>query len=140
MIVGLGTDVVEIDRVADVLARHGDRFLERTFTEAERAYCDRAVGRAKAQRYAARFAAKEACAKALRTGIGAGASLLEMEVVRLVAESTEACKPDPDGSGPPTLRLSGTAEQTAAALGVRRIWLTLAHERSVAVATVVLED
>ncbi|KNY22079.1 holo-ACP synthase [Methylobacterium sp. ARG-1] len=94
MIIGIGSDLCDIDRIARTLERHGDRFTHRVFTDGERARCDRRAARAPG--YARRFAAKEACAKALGTGLSNGVFWRDMEVVNLP-------------SGQPTLRLSGGA-------------------------------
>ena len=94
MILGVGTDVVDIRRVAKVIERHGDRFLDRVFTETERARAERRMR--SVETYAKRFAAKEACAKALGTGIRSGVWWRNMGVVNLP-------------SGRPTLRLTGGA-------------------------------
>ena len=98
MIIGIGSDLIDITRVAKVIERHGDRFLERIFTDAERA---RAGRRAKSEKmvvatYAKRFAAKEACSKALGTGIRQGVWWRDMGVVNLPG-------------GRPTMRLTGGA-------------------------------
>ncbi|MFP5234125.1 MAG: holo-ACP synthase [Acidobacteriota bacterium] len=126
MIIGLGSDLVEIERIAQAVARFGDAFLERVFTPSEIAYCRRKKRNA-AESLAARFAAKEAGAKALGTGISRGVSWRELEVRR------------PPGQRP-ELHLSGRAAEIAAQLGVRRISLTLAHSRGMAIAMVVAED
>jgi holo-[acyl-carrier protein] synthase len=94
MIVGLGSDLADIRRVEKSLARFGDRFVERCFTEVERARSERKPGRAAS--YAKRFAAKEACAKALGTGIRHGVFWRDMGVVNLP-------------SGQPTMALTGGA-------------------------------
>ncbi len=94
MILGIGTDLVDIRRIGKVIERHGDRFLERVFTEAERARAGRKAR--SVETYAKRFAAKEACAKALGTGIRSGVWWRDMGVVNLP-------------SGRPTLRLTGGA-------------------------------
>lgn len=94
MIIGLGSDVVDVRRIAKVIERHGDRFLDRIFTSVER---KKAENRANAvETYAKRFAAKEACAKALGTGLNAGVFWRDMGVVNLP-------------SGKPTLKLTGGA-------------------------------
>ena len=98
MIIGIGSDLIDITRIATVIERHGERFLDRIFTEAERAKAER---RAKNEKmvvatYAKRFAAKEACAKALGTGLRTGVFFRDMGVVNLP-------------SGKPTLRLTGGA-------------------------------
>src|SRR3954451_5944841 len=105
MIIGIGSDLIDIRRVAKVIERHGDRFLDRVFTEAERA---KAARRAKSDKmvvatYAKRFAAKEACAKALGTGIRHGVWWRDMGVVNLPG-------------GRPSMRLSGGAKARLEAL------------------------
>ena len=125
MIVGTGTDLIEIDRIRQSMARFGDRFLQRIFTPGEIAYCSRK--KHAAESYAARFAAKEAGAKALGTGISHGVSWLEIEVRREV-------------SGRPTLHFTGRAAERAASLGVRHAALSLTHSRELAMAMVVVEN
>jgi holo-[acyl-carrier protein] synthase len=124
MIVGTGIDAVEIDRIQHVIDRFGSRFLDRVFLGAEQAYCLRK--RKSAESFAARFAAKEAAAKALGTGIRYGVNWLEIEVVR-------------EPSGRPTLQLHGRAAQIAGRLGVVRSSLSLTHTGQVAMASVVFE-
>ncbi len=126
MLLGLGTDLIEIARVQASIDRFGERFLERLFTPGEIAYCLRKK-RHSAESFAARFAAKEAGAKALGTGISRGIGWREIEVRR---ESGER----------PTLHLSGRASERAAALGVRRLQLSLTHSQQLALAVVVAED
>ena len=124
MILGLGMDVVEIARIARILAGdpgRADRFLARCFTAAERGYCDARQDRA--GRYAARFAAKEAAVKAL--GAPPGLSWTDVEVER--------------GEGAPALRLHGAAREAAERLGVARVLVTLTHDAGVAAAAVILE-
>jgi holo-[acyl-carrier protein] synthase len=124
VIIGIGIDLVEIARIARLIggpAARSDRFLDRCFTPEERTYCDARVDRA--GRYAARFAAKEAAAKAL----GAPPGLRWTDLVVRRAE------------GAPELDLRGTAAAAAVRLGVERVHLTLAHDAGVAAATVVLE-
>ncbi len=125
MVIGIGTDVIEIDRVEGSIERFGERFLERIFTEREIAYCRQK--KSSAESFAARFAAKEAGAKALGTGISRGISWKEIEVRREPGER-------------PTLHWSGKAAERAEALGVARTALSLTHNRSVAMAVVVVED
>jgi holo-[acyl-carrier protein] synthase len=124
MVVGLGTDMIEIGRIEESVARFGERFLERVFTPGEIAYCQRK--RSSAESFAARFAAKEAGAKALGTGISRGVSWKEIEVRREPGEK-------------PTLHWSGRAAERAAELGVVRTELSLTHSRTVAMAVVVVE-
>src|ERR1035441_6544030 len=103
MIVGSGIDLAEIGRIQQSMDRFGQRFLDRVYTAAEQAYCLRK--RKSAESFAARFAAKEAGAKALGTGISHGVNWLEIEVVR------------PPGSRP-TVRFHGRAAEFAVRLGV----------------------
>ena len=125
MIVGSGIDLVEIRRIQRAMDRYGRRFLGRVFTEEEQAYCLRK--RNSAESFAARFAAKEAGAKALGTGISFGVSWLEIEVVREL-------------SGRPNLRFLGRAAQIAARIGCAKAALSLTHTAELAAASVVLED
>ena len=125
MVVGLGTDLAEIGRVAKSIDRFGDRFLERVYTAGEIAYCR--GKKSFAESFAARFAAKEAGAKALGTGISRGVSWKDFEVTR-------------ERSGKPTLELRGRAAEWARSLGVTRISLSLTHTREMAMAVVVMED
>ena len=125
MLVGTGIDIVEIERIAKSIERYGDRFLEKIFTSGEIAYC----GRKKnfAESYAARFAAKEAGAKALGTGIQHGVAWKELEVRRLPGHR-------------PTLHLTGRALEFANRLGVTHVSLSLTHTEALAMASVQLEN
>lgn len=125
MIVGSGIDLVEIGRIHQSMERYGQRFLDRIYTAAEQAYCLRK--RKAAESLAARFAAKEAGAKALGTGISRGVNWLEIEVVR-------------EPGGRPSLRFHGRAAEIAAALRATRSALSLTHSGDLAMASVVLED
>jgi holo-[acyl-carrier protein] synthase len=125
MIVGSGIDLVEIERIQHSMDRYGQRFLDRVYTVAEQTYCLRK--RKAAESLAARFAAKEAGAKALGTGISHGVNWLEIEVVR-------------EPSGRPTLRFHGRAAEFAARLGAARAALSITHTAELAMASVVLED
>ena len=125
MIVGLGIDLVEVARFADALGRHGDRFVDRVFTGAERDACDLRADRVLA--LAARFAAKEACHKALGTGWAEGLGFHDVEVER-------------EGNRPPRLVLHGAAARRAEALGVIRSYVSLTHQPGMAAAVVVLES
>jgi holo-[acyl-carrier protein] synthase len=125
MIVGTGIDLAEIGRIRLSIDRYGSRFLDRIFTPAEQAYCLRK--RNSAESFAARFAAKEAGAKALGTGISHGVGWLEIEVIR---------RP----GGRPALQFHGRAGQIAAAMGVGNVALSITHTNDVAMASVVLED
>ncbi len=122
MILGIGVDLCDVGRLRRAMARAG--FAERVFDEAEVRYCERRARRE--QHYAARFAAKEACLKALGTGWGRGAGFRDVAVLT-------------DGAGPPALRLSGGAARRARELGVSRSHLSLTHSGGYAVAVVVLE-
>jgi holo-[acyl-carrier protein] synthase len=125
MIVGTGTDLIEIGRIRETIARHGERFLTRVFTAGEIAFCERKKN--SAESYAGRFAAKEAAAKALGTGIARGVSWLEIEVVRLPGER-------------PTLRFHGRAAARAAAMHAGAASVSISHSRELAMATVLLES
>ena len=125
MLLGTGVDIVEVDRIARSIERYGERFLHRVFTSGEIIYCRRK--RAAAESFAARFAAKEAAAKALGTGIQHGIGWSEIEVRRLPGQR-------------PTLEFSGRALQWATRLGVARTSLSLTHTAKLAIATVHLED
>lgn len=125
MVLGLGTDLIEIERVQASMDRFGERFLDRVFTEGEIAYCMRK--KQSAESFAARFAAKEAGAKALGTGINRGVSWKEIEVRREIGQR-------------PTLHFSGRAGELADAMGVRRVQLSLSHSRKMAMAMALIED
>ena len=124
MVAGLGTDIIEIARIAQSIDRYGERFVQRIFTAGEIAYCQRK--KSAAESFAARFAAKEAAAKALGTGISRGVSWLEIEVTR-------------EPGGRPLLALSGRAAERARELGVVRVSVSLTHTREMAMAVVVME-
>jgi holo-[acyl-carrier protein] synthase len=126
MVLGLGTDLIEIARVQASLDRYGEQFLRRIFTAEEIAFCQRKKRNA-AESFAARFAAKEAGAKALGTGISRGVSWREIEVRR-----SPGMRPE--------LALHGRAAEWAQSMGVRRMSLSLTHSRDVAMAVVILED
>jgi holo-[acyl-carrier protein] synthase len=127
MILGIGSDITDVRRIAKVIERHGERFLERIFTETERARGERKKNRI--ETYAKRFAAKEACAKALGTGIRAGVWWRDMGVVN-------------QPSGRPTMRLTGGALKRLQAITPAgfepQIDLTIADEGPMAVAFVVI--
>lgn len=124
MIVGLGLDIAEIDRIEAAITRHGAPFLERLFTPDEVAYCERFKNRY--ERYAARFAVKEAAMKALGTGWSRGVRWQDIEVTR-------------EPSGRPGLGLSGTAREIADRLGVKHISVTITHSGNLALAQVIFE-
>jgi holo-[acyl-carrier protein] synthase len=121
-IIGLGFDATDIPRIADMLDRYGDRFLQRVFTEGEIAYCTRR--RNPAPHLAGRFAAKEACMKALGTGYSCGVIWRDIEVVR--------------DDGPPQLRLHGGAALRAEQMGVTKSLLSITHADALAMAQVML--
>ncbi len=125
MIVGTGIDLSEVDRIREAIGRHGPRFIERIFTPAEIAYVESKANRF--ERYAARFAAKEAGMKAIGTGWSRGVRWQDFEVSNLP-------------SGRPTLKLHGIAAEIAKKLGVRNIALSLTHTAQQGMASVVLED
>ena len=128
MIVGLGSDLIDIRRVARTLERYGERFTQRVFTDVERTKSDRR--RMRAASYAKRFAAKEACAKALGTGISRGVFWRDMGVVNLPG-------------GKPTLALTGGAAERLAALvpegHTPHIHLTITDDDPLAQAFVIIE-
>jgi holo-[acyl-carrier protein] synthase len=120
----VGIDITEVDRIRRSIERFGERFLERVFTEAERRYANEKRNRF--ERYAARFAAKEAGMKALGTGWKNGITWHDFEVANLP-------------SGGPTLRLSGCAAEEARRLGVQNVLVSLSHTETMAIAEVILE-
>jgi len=124
MIVGTGIDVVEVPRVAAAIERFGERFLQRIYTPGEIRYCEAKANRV--ERYAARFAAKEAAMKALGTGWNHGVRWQDIEVNR-------------QPGGRPILIFTGKAAEFAAGLGATRAALSLTHTASEAIAQVILE-
>ena len=124
MIVGTGVDLAEVPRIRASIERFGDKFVNRIFTPKEIAYVQRKAN--KYERYAARFAAKEAGMKALGTGWRRGIRWRDFEVVNLA-------------SGRPTLRLDGVAARLAERMGVREVWVSLTHTADQAMAQVILE-
>ena len=123
MIVGIGCDIIEIERIARAIK--SESFIRRVFTAEEAAYCQRR-GQQAAASFAARFAAKEAVLKALGTGLREG-SLQEIAV-------------DNDGLGKPLVQLSGHFAMLAKQLGVKNIQISLSHSRELATAYVIMED
>ncbi len=121
-ILGIGVDIVENARIEKSIARLGEPFLRRVFTEAEREYCVRMA--VSAPSYAARFAAKEAVSKAFGTGIGGSVGWLDIEVQRKT-------------SGEPFIVLHGGASELAQRLGIREILITLSHSEHYAVANAI---
>jgi len=125
MIVGTGVDLAEVPRVRHLIERYGRRFIERVYTPSEIAYVERKANRF--ERFAARFAAKEAGMKAIGTGWKFGVTWQDFEVANLP-------------SGKPTLRLHGVAARVAEKLGVRHISLSLTHTTEYGLAHLILED
>ena len=125
MIVGSGIDIAEVPRIRRALERFRDRFLQRIFTAEEIRYCDSKANRI--ERYAARFAAKEAAMKALGTGWNHGVRWRDCEVVRMPG-------------GRPTMTFHGRAAEFAARLGVRNVAVSLSHTEEQAIAQVILEN
>lgn len=125
MIVGTGIDITETERIEQVLGRHGERFSKRLCTPEEIAYCERFKNRA--ERYAARFAAKEAAFKALGTGWREGVRWLDVEVTH-------------EPSGKPGLVLRGRALEVAKQLHVTRMAVSISHAERYVVALVVFES
>jgi holo-[acyl-carrier protein] synthase len=125
MVIGIGTDLIEISRIERSVERYGESFLRRVYTEEEVAYCLRKKKNS-AESFAARFAAKEAGAKALGTGISRGVAWTEFAVTRAPGQR-------------PLLTLHGRAAEIARGLGVTGISLSLTHSRDVAMAVVILE-
>jgi holo-[acyl-carrier protein] synthase len=125
MVLGIGTDLAEVERIGKSVEKFGDRFLTRVYTAHERAYAMRKANWA--ERLAARFAAKEAGMKALGTGMSRGISWQHLEVAN-------------EPSGRPTLRLYGAALSIANNMGVKRISVSLTHTKAIAFAVVIFED
>jgi holo-[acyl-carrier protein] synthase len=124
VILGIGTDLVEVSRVSHSISNYGSKFTERVFTAGERAYAESKAN--SAERFAARFAAKEAAMKALGTGWSSGVSWTQIEVIN-------------DADGRPQLVLHEVAAELARKMGVRRIWLSLTHIGFMACAFVIFE-
>jgi holo-[acyl-carrier protein] synthase len=125
MILGLGVDIAEVARMQAAIERRGERLLRRLFTERERAYCQRF--RNKYERYAGRFAAKEAAMKALGSGWRRGVRWVDLEVVRQMG-------------GRPTMMLHGEAKKIAERMGVKNIAMSITHTSEQAFAQVIFED
>ncbi len=125
MIVGTGIDIAEVPRIAESIEKFGERFLNRIFTDGERRYCDSKAN--KHERYAARFAAKEAGMKAIGTGWNHGVRWRDVEVVRMAGAR-------------PTIQFHGKAAEFAAKLGTRNVSLSLTHTKDHAIAQVILES
>jgi holo-[acyl-carrier protein] synthase len=125
MIVGMGIDVAEVDRIKAVVEAQSERFLKRVYTPAEVAYCEQFKN--KYERYAGRFAAKEAAMKALGTGWSRGVRWVDVEVVR-------------QRGGRPTLALKGEAKNIADRMGVKNIAVSITHTATQAFAQVIFES
>jgi holo-[acyl-carrier protein] synthase len=125
VIVGIGIDLAEVGRIREAIERHGQRFIERVYTSAEIAYVEKKANRY--ERYAARFAAKEAAMKAIGTGWKRGVRWQDFEVTNLP-------------SGRPSLQFHGVAAKIADGLQVRNIALSLTHTSEQGMAIVILES
>lgn len=122
MIIGLGTDIIEIVRIGQMIERHGELFLNRVFTEDEIRYCSRR--KELYQHYAGRWAAKEAVMKSLGTGFIRGIGWQEIEICSLK-------------SGQPTIRLKGGAREHAEKMRIAQVMITISHCRAYATATAI---
>ncbi len=122
MIVGLGTDIVEIDRIDQMIKRHGEAFLKRVYTEAEIAYCQKRKQNAEA--FAGRWAAKEAVMKVLGTGMIKGIGFIDIEILN-------------EKSGQPRVELSGGAKERARDLSIEKVLISISHCKSYATATAI---
>ena len=121
-VLGIGIDVVEVERIESSMAEFGERFAEKIFTPAERAYCE--SQRRPGLHFAARFAAKEAVAKAFGTGIGKDLGWLDMEITR-------------KESGEPELKLDGAGRRYAETRGIAEVKISLTHAKHYAAANAV---
>ena len=125
MIVGTGIDITEVERIGAAIERYGERFLRRVYTPREIEYCQ--TKRNARERFAARFAAKEAAMKAIGTGLRRGVTWQDVEVGH-------------EPGGRPTILFTGRAAEFAAKLGTKRVSLSLTHTEETAMAQVILED
>ena len=125
LIIGMGVDLAEVERIQAAIERHGEPFLRRVYTAAEREYCERFKN--KFERFAGRFAAKEAAMKALGTGWRRGVRWVDFEVVR-------------ESGGRPTLALHGEAAKIAGQMGMTRVALSITHTAEQALAQVIFEN
>jgi holo-[acyl-carrier protein] synthase len=125
MIVGTGIDIAEVPRIGESIERFGDRFLNRVFTAEEIRYCQSKANRV--ERFAARFAAKEAAMKALGTGWNRGVRWRDIEVFRRPGSR-------------PTIRFHGKAAEFASKLNTKNVALSLSHTAEQAIASVILES
>src|SRR3954447_19981522 len=122
-VVGIGVDLVDVERIQHSIDRFGERFVERVFTEGEIAYCQSM--KFPARHLAARFAAKEALSKAFGTGIGKAMGWRDLDVQK-------------KESGEPFVVLSGGAEKMAQQRGVEKVWISLSHTEQSGMATIIL--
>lgn len=118
-----GVDLVDVSRIEHMISEHGDRFLDRVFTRGERAYADEG-GQRRAERYAARFACKEAVFKVLGTGWGQGVGWSEVSVHR-------------DANGCPSLEVSGVVQDKAGSMGIKEWFVSISHTDGQAMASVI---
>jgi holo-[acyl-carrier protein] synthase len=125
LIVGLGADITEVGRIQGAIERQGERLVKRIYTPGEIAYCERFKN--KYERYAGRFAVKEAAMKALGTGWSRGVRWVDIEVVR-------------EKGGRPMLMLAGEAKKIAEGMGVKNIAITITHTETQALAQVIFES
>ena len=121
-----GVDLVEVERIEQMLEAHGDRFINRVFTKGEQSYAESGPG-LRAERYAARFACKEAVFKVLGTGWGQGVSWSDVDVVRLP-------------TGQPHIHVSGVASERAQSMGVQSWYVSITHTGGQAMASVIATD
>jgi holo-[acyl-carrier protein] synthase len=124
LIIGMGVDIAEVERIRGAIERYGEVFLRRIYTTREREYCERFKN--KYERYAGRFAAKEAAMKALGTGWRRGVKWVDFEVMRELG-------------GRPTIALGGEAKKIAEQIGVKRISISITHTAAQALAQVIFE-
>ena len=124
-VIGHGIDLVDVERIEDMLERHGTRFIERCFTVREQMYCESSPG-SRSQRYAARFAAKEAVLKALGTGLRYGINFTDIEVRR-------------SSEGAPTVHLAARAAEIAEERGICHWHLSISHAGGFAIASAIGE-
>lgn len=118
-----GVDLVDVARIEQMIEQHGDRFLDRVFTAGERSYAD-AAGPGRSERYAARFACKEAVFKVLGTGWGDGVSWSEIDV----------CK---DANGCPSIKVHGVVSDKAVSMGIQKWVVSISHTKGLAIASVI---
>ena len=123
MIVAHGIDIVDVERISSMLDTHGQTFIDRCFTSTEQAAADVTSPEMRAQRFAARYAAKEAVLKALGTGLAGGIEWVEIGIVR--------------EDGPPMVELTGRAAEIAAEVGITRWLVSLTHTGGIAMASVI---